>query len=371
MADKKDARSDDIFIRRSLVLLGILGAAVLLVALRDLLILIFGSIVIAVLLTAVAAPIQRYTRAPRGLSLALAILALIALVGGAGALFGAQVARQAQQLSGQLPQAWNSARDRLAELGVELPALGREEAEEEQQAEDITEDPAADSNSSGVSFGELDSDFLGRASGILMAAFGGVAHTLLVLAGGVYLAAQPSLYRTGLLKLFPQRKRALVADAYDHSGRALSLWLMGTFVSMGLVGILTGLGLWLLGVPSAAALGLLAGLFEFVPIIGPIAASIPAILIALSQSTELALWTLGLFIVVQQIEGNLIQPLVQRYVVDLPPALLLFSVVAGGYLFGVVGVIFAAPLTVVVFVLVKRLYVQEALGTDTPLPDDD
>jgi predicted PurR-regulated permease PerM len=370
MADKKDAGPDDIFIRRSLVLLGILGAAVLVVALRDLLILVFGSIVIAVLLTAVAAPIHRYTRAPRGLSLTLAILALLALVGGAGAMFGTQVARQAQQLSGQLPQAWNSARDRLAEFGIELPALGREEAEAGPQTEDLPEDTAAGSNNSGVRFGELDGDFLGRASAILMAAFGGVAHTLLVLAGGVYLAAQPSLYRTGLLKLFPQRKRALVADAYDHSGRALSLWLMGTFVSMGLVGVLTGLGLWLLGVPSAAALGLLAGLFEFVPIIGPIAASIPAILIALSQSTELALWTLGLFIVVQQIEGNLIQPLVQRYVVDLPPALLLFSVVAGGYLFGVVGVIFAAPLTVVVFVLVKRLYVQEALGTKTPLPDD-
>jgi predicted PurR-regulated permease PerM len=147
--------------------------------------------------------------------------------------------------------------------------------------------------------------------------------------------------------------------------------MLGTFVSMGVVGLVTGIGLWLIGVPSALALGLLAGLLEFVPIIGPIAASVPAILLAFSHSTEMALWTAGLFILVQQLEGNLIQPIVQRYAVDLPPALLLFSVVAGGLLFGIVGIIFAAPLTVVTFVLVKRLYVREVLDTETKLPHED
>lgn len=82
------------------------------------------------------------------------------------------------------------------------------------------------------------------------------------------------------------------------------------------------------------------------PIIGPIAAAIPVILIALTQSPELALRTLGLFVVIQQLEGNVVQPMVQKYAVDLPPALLLFSVIAGGYLFGIVGILFAAPLTV-------------------------
>jgi predicted PurR-regulated permease PerM len=142
-------------------------------------------------------------------------------------------------------------------------------------------------------------------------------------------------------------------------------------ISMVLVGSLTAFGLWLLGVPSWLALGLLAGLFEFIPIIGPIAAGIPGVLLALTLGMETALWVLGLYILIQQLEGNVIQPIVQRYAVDLPPAMLLFTLVAAGVLFGLPGIIFAAPLTVVVYVLVKRLYVQGALGTPTEMPSAD
>jgi predicted PurR-regulated permease PerM len=209
-----------------------------------------------------------------------------------------------------------------------------------------------------------------QVGGILMTIFGGIAHTLLVIAGGIYLAAQPDLYRKGLLKLVPKPSRGLAGDALDASGKALKLWLLGTFVSMALVGSLTAFGLWLIGVPSWLALGLLAGLFEFIPIIGPIAAAIPGVLLALTVGIDTFLWALALYILIQQMEGNVIQPLVQRYAVDLPPALLLFSVVAGGFLFGIIGIIFAAPLTVVAYVMVKRLYVREALDTETSLPHE-
>jgi predicted PurR-regulated permease PerM len=154
----------------------------------------------------------------------------------------------------------------------------------------------------------------------------------------------------------------VVNAAIGQSGDALRLWLKGQLVSMVVVGVLTGLGLWLIGVPSAAALGLLAGLLEFVPLAGPVIAAIPTLLLALSVGPNTALWAAGLMLVIQQIEGNVIQPLVQRYAVQLPPALFLFALLGFAAMFGAFGIILAAPLTVVVYSLIRRLYVQEALG---------
>jgi predicted PurR-regulated permease PerM len=198
----------------------------------------------------------------------------------------------------------------------------------------------------------------------------GLADLLLILVGGVYLAAQPKLYRTGLLKLVPPRSRQLAAEALDDSERALRLWLIGQLVAMVIIGTVTGVGLWLLGVPSALTLGIIAGLLEFVAIIGPIIAAIPALLIALTQGVDMALWTLALYVMVQQLESNLLQPIIQQKAVDLPPALLLFSIVVGGLLFGLIGVLLAAPMTVLAYVMIKRLYVLEALNTPTSLPGD-
>jgi len=123
------------------------------------------------------------------------------------------------------------------------------------------------------------------------------------------------------------------------------------------VGTLTWAGLKLLKVPSALALGLFAGLAEFVPILGPIAAAIPALIIAFSQDSRLALWVLALFVVIQQLEGNILQPIIQRRMVALPPAVTLFAVLAFAILFGAMGALLAAPLAVVTLVLVQNLYI--------------
>jgi predicted PurR-regulated permease PerM len=372
MDEDRARTSDSDFIRRILILLLIVGVAALLIELSNLLILIFGAVVIAVLLTAITDPIHKYLRLGRGLSLAAAILLVLGIIGGAGTMFGAEVASQVRELRDDLPRAWDTAQGQAARLGIELPDIGAGGgAEDNPSAEDGEaqgQPPSDDEPDAGL--GQIGSEMFGQIGGILMSIFGGIAHTLLVIAGGIYLAAQPELYRTGLLKLVPKGSRGLAAEALDDSGKALKLWLLGTLVSMLLVGSLTAFGLWLIGVPSWLALGLLAGLFEFIPIIGPIAAAIPGVLLALTLGVETALWALALYVLIQQLEGNVIQPIVQRYAVDLPPAMLLFSVVAGGFLFGIVGIIFAAPLTVVAYVLVKRLYVREALDTETSLPHE-
>lgn len=147
---------------------------------------------------------------------------------------------------------------------------------------------------------------------LAMSATGGVANLFLVLVGGVYLAAQPRLYRTGLLKLLPAGSRPAVADALDASGAALEAWLGGQLVAMAVVGLLNGLGLWALGVPVALGLGLITALLDFVPIVGPILAAIPAILLGFTVSPQIGLVTLGLFVLVQQVEGHVLQPLIQQ-----------------------------------------------------------
>jgi predicted PurR-regulated permease PerM len=199
----------------------------------------------------------------------------------------------------------------------------------------------------------------------------GLADALLILVGGVFLAASPRFYRVGAVKLVPSERRDQMWSALEASGTALQLWLKAQLLTMLLVGTVTGLGLWLIGVPSWFALALLAALLEFVPYVGPIAAAVPAILLAVAVDPQTALLTVGLYVLVQQLEGYVFSPLMQQWAVDLPGALLLFSLLACGTLFGAIGIIFAAPLTVVIFVMVKKLYVREALHTPTPIPGEE
>jgi predicted PurR-regulated permease PerM len=137
-----------------------------------------------------------------------------------------------------------------------------------------------------------------------------------------------------------------------------------------IVGALTGIGLWLVGVPAPLALGLLAGLLEFVPYIDPVLAAVPGLLLALSVAPEVLLYTLLVYLGVQQLESNFVLPLVQREVLELPPALVIFSVVGLGVILGTLGWIFAAPLTVLLVVVIGKAYVREALGTRTKVPGD-
>jgi predicted PurR-regulated permease PerM len=191
-----------------------------------------------------------------------------------------------------------------------------------------------------------------------------------VVIGGLYIAAAPALYRDGLLQLVPEGRKALAEDTIATAGNALRLWLVGQLAAMALVGVLTGLGLWMLGIPAPLALALLAGLAEFVPLVGPIVAAVPALLLAAGGGYEMMLWTAGLYLLVQQVESNVITPLIQNRTVQIPPALTLFAVVTAGVAFGPMGVILAAPLTVLAYVAVKKLYVREALGEDTRVPGE-
>jgi hypothetical protein len=156
------------------------------------------------------------------------------------------------------------------------------------------------------------------------------------------------------------RRAAELLDAIAHT---LRLWLLGQLVAMVTVGTLATIALWVLDVPSPLALGLIAGLTEFIPILGPFMAAVPAILAALLVDPMKAVHVAIAYLVVQQVENHILQPLVQKEVVALPPLLTIFATVTFGLIFGPLGLLLATPLAVVALVAVRMLYVEDVLDS--------
>jgi predicted PurR-regulated permease PerM len=330
------------FARRCLIVLAIAVVALVLYKMTNLLLLIFAAVTIASIFSAARSGISRLTGLKGGLALTVAVLAVIGLLVGVFTMFGTQIAREMDTIRERFPAALASAQAQLQAWGVEADSLRR-----------LIDQGVGDVGA-----------ILSRAGGYALSAGSGLADFLLVLVGAIFLAAQPDIYRRGIVLMTPKSHEALVAQAMDDTGHALAGWLRGQLLSMLAVSVLTFTGLWLLGVPAALGLALIAGLLDFIPFVGPIIAAVPAIILAFLAGPSTALWTLGLYLLVQQIQGNILQPLVQRYAVDVPPAVLLFAVAGAGVLFGFLGILLSAPLTVVAFVLAQRLYIQGALGKD-------
>lgn len=329
-----------------MIVIALAALALLFWQLRSVILMLFGAVVVAAIIRAIADPIARVTRLPNGVSVIIAALIIFGVIGGAIWMMSAQITAQTQVLTERLPEAMDKLEAWVADLG-----LGTE----------MRNWRAAMSSGTGI---------LSAVSTFMSSLANAFANLLIVIFGGIYIAAEPKFYRTGLIKLVPHDKRGTVSEAILESERALRLWLKGQLFAMIIIGVMTGFGLWLIGVPSPLVLGLLAGLLEFIPFAGPIISAVPAVLIAMTQSTDLALWAIGVYVVVQHFEAYLIQPLIQQYAVELPAVILLFSLLAFGVLFGTIGIILAAPLAVVTYVMVKRLYVIETLDTPTPIPGE-
>jgi predicted PurR-regulated permease PerM len=202
-------------------------------------------------------------------------------------------------------------------------------------------------------------------TGLLSGVSSFVMAGVVVLFVGLFVAAEPGLYKEGILHLVPPRRRRRAAQTLDAVGYNLRWWLVGQAVLMVTMAVTTAAGLWLIGVPMPLALGLIAGIFELVPYLGPWLSAVPAVLVALVISP----WHLGmvvaLYLTLHVLEGYVLVPLIQRRAVRLPPALTIVAQFLAAELFGVLGLFVAAPLTVVAVVALKMLYVEDALGDDT------
>jgi predicted PurR-regulated permease PerM len=139
---------------------------------------------------------------------------------------------------------------------------------------------------------------------------------------------------------------------------------------MVIVATMSLIAYWGIGLPSPVALALIAGVTNFIPYLGPFLGAIPAVIFALTMDVNTIIWTLGAIVVIQQVEGYILTPLIQNRVVLMPAALVLFSIVVFGFLFGAWGVVLAVPLTVALSVLVKKLWMREVLGERTVVPGE-
>jgi predicted PurR-regulated permease PerM len=322
--------------RATAVVIATLAAAYVLWVLVDLLLLLFACSLVSLILLTITNKLRQATRLPFAVALGISVLGLLALLGGAFAFFGATLQAEFSELATRLPAAWADVQARLAGSRIGAAVIER--------AQGVA--PSGQAIVNGVTTA-------------LAAVGGAISGLAIVLVGGLYLAAQPTLYAGGLLRLIPTRARGPAAETLDAITVSLGNWLKGQSLGMVFVGVATGLGLWLVGVPAAWAIGLVAGLAEFVPYLGILVAGIPAIVLGFGQGTDTGLWTIGVLIAVQQIQGNLVMPLLQNKMVDLPPAVTIFGIIAAGILFGVAGVLLATPLTIVVLVMIRRLYLEE------------
>jgi predicted PurR-regulated permease PerM len=275
---------------------------------------------------------------PSGLAVTASVILILGTLFGAFYLFGSQISAQVADLAQRLPLGWSR-----FEAAIAAQPWG---------------DQLVDSLNSLTGYAERALDW---AQTFAMGVAAALTGLLLVFVAGIYLALAPESARDGVLGLWPKDRRRRMRHVLNTCGRALKGWLRAQLLAMITVGLLCGLGLWLIGVPSAVALGVLTAILDFVPIVGPIAATIPAVLMAATVGWQEAALTLVLYFVVQQVESILIVPLAQKSVAKLPVILTVFSVIAFGGLFGPLGVLLSAPLALTLYVLVTMLYRQDVL----------
>lgn len=341
MPTSPESRQDRALIHHSLIVVGIVVAVITLMALVsyviDVLLLLFAAVLLAIPLHVPSAWLTRRTALSHKWSLTLVLLTTVAILTAVGWLFGHVVVDQIQQLAQRLPEIIDNVRQRLSQYNWLIGGF--------QPQQLLT--------------GET--QFIGKGLSVISNTFGAIAGIGIALLMAVFLAAQPQLYLQGILHLFPVNRRGRAHEVLTAISHTLRRWLLGQMILMLLVAVLTSTGLALLNVPYALSLGLLAGLLTFVPYLGPILSLIPAALVALGETPLLAGYVTLLYIGVQTIEGML-EPVVQQQTVYLPPVLLLFAQLVMGILFGALGVIVATPLTAVLLVVIKMLYVEDILG---------
>lgn len=315
--------------KRTLVVVAVIGIVALAIILRQLVLALFAAVLVAIFLFKSAELVGRKTHLGYRAGLALTCLTILVIAGVTVAFFWPFFQSQIPQLLEGVTEALDTLQD---QLGITLPDNAQEMA----------------GNLAGLA---------SQVWGFLMSAVGALATAVsgfvLVAVAAIFFASDPKRYLDGVVGMLPPAARDSTRRALANLSDDLSNWMRAQLLGMILVGVLTGVGAWAIGLPQPLALGLFAGLGEMVPYVGPFVAALPALLVAFSEGGDLIWWTIGLYVIVQQAEGNLIMPLLQDRIADVPPVVMLFSLVAFGLLFGIVGIILAAPLTVAAHSLAK------------------
>ncbi len=322
----------------------------------------------------------------RGIGAPLVLLAVIGVAVALGAFIGPSIRDQTQELGRELPKAFKPIEawinrtpaksliappDQPAQQQQSQPQQQRQQGGGSQQpgqkpqSESQPGTQQQEQGENGRLAQQLGKELRGATKflfPIVSSVAGAIAGLVIVLFIAMYIAVEPGLYRKGLLHLVPHAQRDRAEDLLTTLRDTLRQWLVARLMAMVAIGLLTGTALALLGVKGAAALGVLAGIMEFVPFFGPIISAVPAIGIAMVDSPQKALAVVVLYLIMQQLEGNVVTPLILEKRLDIPPVLTVVAVSALGVVFGVLGMLIAEPLLAVGLVTAKMLYVQDVVG---------
>lgn len=324
---------------QSAKLVALAAAAFVAWQLREALLLLFAGFLFALFLGALADWVHERTGMRRGVALAGIVALLVALVALLVWLGGSQIAAQVSELRTRLPEALERLRERVEGTDVGRAALDRAPDPEE----------AVPSGST----------LLRRAQGVVSSTLGALGSLFVIVLFGIFLASEPTTYREGVLRLVRSGRRNRVREALVEAGDAVRRWLLSKALRMLFIGLATYVALRLLGVPVAFLLAAIAALLTFVPNFGPIVAAVPAVLLALMQGPTTALWVVALYVTIQFVEGNVLDPILTKKVMAVPPALTFGAQILLGVLAGAVGLAVATPLTAGALVIVRRLYVED------------
>ena len=336
------------FVRGTIVV----GLALLVWLALDLVLLLFAGVLLAIFLRTLASALARRSGLGVGWSLAIVVLLILGSVALAGWAYAPSLAEQSDQLTQAIPMA-------VADLSSWLRQYRWGQWLLEQWGvSDGTSAGAALAEQAVSGGGDVVSQVTTAARRFLDF---GVA-VIVIGFTGLYLAAEPGPYVRGIVRLVPFVHRRRAAEVLYATAHVLRWWLLGQALAMVVVGLAMGIGLGLIGVQLAFILGVLAGLFEFVPFLGPLLALGPALLIALASNTTQAAYVLVLYGIVQTLEGYVLTPLVQRKTVELPPVMTIAAQVALSWAAGPLGLLVAVPLVAVLMVWTQMLYVKDRLG---------
>jgi predicted PurR-regulated permease PerM len=339
--------SEHVFIRRMVIATSIVALFIILFLLLayapDALILTFGAVWFGCLLHFAALTTTRWTGLSQRWSLTVVVALLVLLMLGFFLLLGWQLAGRIDELASNLSEAADAALEQLEAAFPQVQTLLKRTS------------PA---KAAQVVFGGKSTSAV---TGLLATPFGFVIDVLYIFFTGLYLAASPQMYRDGFVALVPVQHRKKFRHVCNEAGEALWKWTLARVASMAIIGCLAWIGLALLGIPMSATLAVLTALFEFIPNIGPILSLIPPMLLSMSKGPYLPLYVILLYTGIQFVESYLVTPIIHQREDNLPAALVIAVQLLFGILFGLLGVAFAMPITLVAMLFIQRFYIERGL----------
>jgi len=342
-------RELNIFYRKVLgataIVIGTILVLLLIGVAFNVVLLILAGTLAAIFFRGIARWLSQHTPLPYRFALIVAVISVLGIVVLSGFLMAPSISQQSEELQTKIPQAFENLKQQYGdtdwgrELFDNLSNIGQRLFERQ---------------------GQWAKSIFGAFSTVL----GVLADMYIIFFIGIFFLADPKPYLNAIVSLVPIPQRARAREVLDTIGINLERWLVGKIIGMLVIGTLTTVSLWIMGVPLALVLGVIAGLLNFIPNFGPLIAMAPAILMGFTISPQMAFYVILLYLAIQALESNIITPLIEKRMVNIPLAGVLIAQLLLGVLSNALGLVLATPVLLIVIILIRELYVEEVIEED-------